>query len=88
MLVRYIYRTNNYGTFPRQHARPAWYVADQDDLMKVFKYEDVMWMLVQNLMTGEYKWWDGHRWKPTSKFAESFFNAQSDTSSKRNPAFD
>lgn len=76
MLIRYMYRSLEAGTQPRQTCSPKWYIADQDDFMKIFKYDTVVWAAVQNLVTGEYKWWNRStkHWKNASEFTARFFN--------------
>lgn len=66
MILRYIYRSSKVGT------SKCWYAAEMEDVMKIFKYDDVMWMLVQRLDTGEMRWWNGHKWTKSSKFCEDY----------------
>lgn len=60
MLVRYKYRSMRAGTQPKG-GRDARYQADSEDVKKIFKYEDVMWMTVE-MPDGTYWYYNCGKW--------------------------
>lgn len=65
MLLRYKYRSSFSGT-------SDWYVTEQEDLMRIFKYDTVMWMMVQRLDTGDVRYWNGKKWSRPHWLVEQY----------------
>lgn len=78
--VRYIYR----DTSGLHH---EWQVADQLDMMRIFHYTPIYWILCQNLRTGAWRYFNARKPKwttPSDRFlAQMLHDYKSDVPSDR-----